>query len=312
MTTDKLVGTLSPKRLSVWKRITKEAQEGRISLAVESMLKEHAQSGMPSNQLTDMVDNIVFGGSMASEEAKKVDSLSSDGEGALPVASEVPTCEVFVVRHGERLDEVPGNDWRKQCGERWFDPPLTKQGIAQAAYAAAVLQSQLCGHADTPFDVIYCSPLQRCVSTAALFSQAFGAPIKLVPGLAEAAAAMKGSLYKERCSKLLSMEELTSLCPSATFCDPDPLVEKYIGKKGQTCLGRVGQNHSRILVVSHREAIRDLAELTGIQGRIRTPYACIAQFTCANPGRSGEKWKYNGCVHPGGNPPVVSSPSSNN
>merc|ERR1719159_560747 len=109
-----------------------------------------------------------------------------------------------MVRHGERLDEVPGNDWRQQCQrcpERWFDPPLTDEGKRQAAYAASQLHSQV---GNMTFDVIQCSPLQRCVSTAAYFSQAFGVPIRLVAGLGECCAAMKGKQYQKRCDNLLS------------------------------------------------------------------------------------------------------------
>jgi hypothetical protein len=33
--------------------------------------------------------------------------------------------EVVILRHGERLDEAPGNTFYKDQPKRWFDPPLT-------------------------------------------------------------------------------------------------------------------------------------------------------------------------------------------
>jgi broad specificity phosphatase PhoE len=38
---------------------------------------------------------------------------------------------IYIVRHGERLDEAPGNNWRHEHGGRWFDPPITAAGELQ-------------------------------------------------------------------------------------------------------------------------------------------------------------------------------------
>lgn len=35
------------------------------------------------------------------------------------------SCELVIVRHGERLDEMPGNTFYADEPHRWFDPPLT-------------------------------------------------------------------------------------------------------------------------------------------------------------------------------------------
>ena len=81
--------------------------------------------------------------------------------------------EVWVVRHGERVDEVPGVRWDK-CGKTnptWFDPELTGRGHQHAAGVADALHGKF-GH-ECPFDVIYTSPLVRTVQTAEKFSEVF-------------------------------------------------------------------------------------------------------------------------------------------
>jgi len=180
-------------------------------------------------------------------------------------------------------------------------------GKCQAEYAAAELRLQL---PNKPFDVIYCSPLHRCVTTAEPFSETFGVPVKLVPGLGECCAALRGSSYKKLCGKLLALEELVQLHPNARFCDPDTVVDPYLTQTRQTCVGRLAQRSSRILVVTHREGIRDLAGLAGSQRTPRTSYGCIAHFVAAGAGTPKEKWTYNGYVHRGGNQPAISATQS--
>src|SRR5437762_3186676 len=52
---------------------------------------------------------------------------------------------LYLVRHGERLDAVPGNNFLQVCGNNWFNPPLTEIGKAQAKAAAKLLKSHLHG-----------------------------------------------------------------------------------------------------------------------------------------------------------------------
>lgn len=79
--------------------------------------------------------------------------------------------EVWVVRHGERVDEVPGVRWDK-CGKtnpQWFDPALTGLGHQHAAGVADAIRVKF--GPECPFDVIYTSPLVRTVQTAEKFSE---------------------------------------------------------------------------------------------------------------------------------------------
>ena len=90
--------------------------------------------------------------------------------------------EVWIVRHGERVDEVPGNTWIK-CGKKnrlWFDPALTAGGHVHAEKVASAFCDRFAGFAGDrhrpgldrapPFHAIYTSPLIRTVQTAEKFS----------------------------------------------------------------------------------------------------------------------------------------------
>merc|ERR1719204_90787 len=80
--------------------------------------------------------------------------------------------QLWLIRHGERMDEAGTKEamkWRKTVSrDRWFDPPLTKQGFEQAAGRGQSLVAQL-----APFKsdaqmyprFIYCSPLERTLGT---------------------------------------------------------------------------------------------------------------------------------------------------
>ena len=44
--------------------------------------------------------------------------------------------EVVLLRHAERVDETPERHaWAQQCGDRWWDPPLTDKGKRQSREA---------------------------------------------------------------------------------------------------------------------------------------------------------------------------------
>ena len=115
------------------------------------------------------------------------------------------TVAVFMVRHGERIDEcAAGASWREQAGDRWFDPPLTERGREQAATAARRLQDFLNQHRQQheqhlqndssksaigdiieidSFDAVYCSPLLRTLQTAEQFGKVLDIPVKPLAGM---------------------------------------------------------------------------------------------------------------------------------
>jgi len=214
------------------------------------------------------------------------------------------SCEVFLVRHGERVDEVRGAEhdaWLasiKNGNQQHFDPPLTMNGKAQAVSSARMLRAKLAGTA--PVDVIFSSPLQRCVCTAAPFAEAFGVPIQIVHGLGECCAALslRNTSSNSRWNRLLTMESLQRLCPGVSFVKVDSTKEAFL-ERDSTCLGRLAQGRPRIIAVSHRESIRHLASRrAGCSARLPTPYACIAVFRCIwlARARNSEQWRHEGFV----------------
>jgi|UniRef100_A0A914QSX0 broad specificity phosphatase PhoE len=69
------------------------------------------------------------------------------------------TRNLWVVRHGERVDKIDPN-WHKTAPRgAWDDPPITDKGIQQAKEVGKRLQ-------DEQIDYIFCSPFVRCLQTA--------------------------------------------------------------------------------------------------------------------------------------------------
>ena len=97
-------------------------------------------------------------------------------EGARAGASGMVRVRVWIVRHGQREDEVEGNDWGRTGASKdvWFDPPLTQAGGQHAQQVARRFQRymhQRQGSSSSPFHVIYSSPLLRALQTASAFAQ---------------------------------------------------------------------------------------------------------------------------------------------
>lgn len=210
-------------------------------------------------------------------------------------------CDVYVVRHGERLDEVAGKErdrWMKTCGNRNFDPPLTKRGKEQALSSARLLRAKL-GGLEAPFDVIHSSPLERCVSTAEAFAEVFQVPIRVVNGLGECCAALRATnkQAERRWGHVMTKREHEQLCPAAAFVEPDPVSDDYISAAA-TCAGRLAKGRERVLVVTHREGIRNLAsQRASVSGHVNTPYAGIGHFiVCRRAGSRGEAWTFRGIL----------------
>jgi len=261
---------------------------------------------MDLQRMKDKIENLSEGGApSAGQSSVQAPSVEASPEevASIPLAPDLApeqasVCEVWIVRHGERYDEVRGNDWMAQCGAvregeqpAWWDPPLTARGKTQAERSAAeLLATMTISHSVkvgcAPFDSVFCSPLQRCVSTAEPFSAYFGIPIQTVPGIAECCAALRGKMsssmawQRNAMSRALqTQEQLAALCPEATFVAADPTVESYLGAGGnESCPGRLAHGKARILIVTHREGIRDLTQIAGNR-TWKTPYCCIAKFT---------------------------------
>jgi hypothetical protein len=273
--------------------------------------------------------------------------------------------EVVLLRHAERVDETSERDeWARNCGDRYWDPPITQRGLRQSRDAGEEL---LLGHARRPFSCIYVSPCLRTVQTAAELAQVLGLPLRCAPGLAECAAAVtqKGiasfrpvtaSAVANGCGcgrgrgagtalaataeppprpsrpapRFLTEAELALHCPEGTrFLARDDTYEGFfacaarlaaaerdaliwdaaLGSMGaasaasgsdsavaaaasgsEAASGSTGAAASpsvRVLMVTHREGIRDLCTLAGSPHR-RTPYCCAVLYALdATPAAAG-------------------------
>ncbi|CAD6193064.1 unnamed protein product [Caenorhabditis auriculariae] len=87
---------------------------------------------------------------------------------------------IWVVRHGERVDHVIKN-WRNtpDC-VRWDDPPLSERGLRQADEVGKFLASE-------PIEHVFTSPFTRCVqTTSSILANFHDAPnVRVEPGFGE-------------------------------------------------------------------------------------------------------------------------------
>uniref|UniRef100_A0A915AIU4 Uncharacterized protein n=1 Tax=Parascaris univalens TaxID=6257 RepID=A0A915AIU4_PARUN len=87
---------------------------------------------------------------------------------------------IWVVRHGQRIDNID-NTWAMRAPRgAWDDPPLTPRGQQQARECGQRLARER-------IDAILCSPFVRCVQTATSISSAHPShpSIYIEPGICE-------------------------------------------------------------------------------------------------------------------------------
>mmetsp|Transcript_68 Transcript_68/g.136 ORF Transcript_68/g.136 Transcript_68/m.136 type:complete len:272 (-) Transcript_68:892-1707(-) len=185
--------------------------------------------------------------------------------------SDGPRPTLWMVRHGERIDETSAAmQWLASTPQsRMFDPPLTEAGAEQAAAAAKTLL----GHTRKPAfgNFIYSSPMARCLRTASVVAEATGTSVRVVPGLGACAAAGRRGVMK---LDLLSEEEMRELCPQMVAFEIEaPQHFEDACHWVADVRAAEDDNAQDVLVVTHREGIRDLALI-----HQRLPYCAIARF----------------------------------
>lgn len=202
------------------------------------------------------------------------------------------TNEVWHVRHGQRCDEVRGEErkaWMRSPRHMkggWFDPFLTCHGHAQASQAGLFLKSlPFNQQPGKSFDIVYTSPLIRAVQTAVCISQGLGnLPLQVVPGLASCTAALCRIGYENAEASLMTDAEIGVTFPGVTVVPRDPLAPtsfsgavEWLAAKASETKETGGDDDddgcSRVLAVGHREGTKAMA------GRIvPTPHCCIGIF----------------------------------
>lgn len=194
-------------------------------------------------------------------------------EGTSTESGQPEKTRVYIVRHGERLDEVPDNTWyREQCAKshgRTYDPPLTDQGKKQAQGAAKFISTKA-----LEVDVLYTSSLIRCVSTAAIIASDLKLKVVAFDALAECAAAVRERSLAG--TALASDQELVTLVQEgdATFLHRHASpASRFRQALVELCERHAGRT---LLICAHREAIRDLLAEQG--GTARLGYCAVAGF----------------------------------
>ena len=239
---------------------------------------------------------------------------------------------VFLVRHGQRIDETAaGRAWQAANADRWFDPPLTDEGRRQAGDAAEQLKSFIRGKGAAifaPFSRVYTSPLLRTLQTAEQFGAVLQLPVTPAPGIATCTAAFKR--HGARGCPLLGTARARAACAGIAHVEEfDPAYDGTAelgtdgGCDGAGCDSFVGtvarlarregaafaaaqqaaattsasgssggagggerQRIPSVLVVTHREGLRDLSQLTG-NPFVKTKYCCIGLFGYFSYGEGG-------------------------
>ena len=145
-----------------------------------------------------------------------------------PVGPPPAAARVWIVRHGQRADEVSFAELAEREEEieaatglrpRDGDAPLTAEGTRQAAAAGALLRA-LAEEAGIRFTGgVYTSPFRRTAQTAAPIAAALGLPLIPCLGLGSCAAYVKkrglSRLYRD--GYFLQSEQLATLCPGGDW-----------------------------------------------------------------------------------------------
>lgn len=142
-------------------------------------------------------------------------SKSSSSRRREKITTTTTTRRVWIVRHGERVDEVD-KLWTTKNPKIYHDPPLTKRGQEQAMKVANFLGSF---EGKVKFDLIYCSPLMRAIQTAEQISNVLSIPVCVNNGLGYFAAAT--ALYKAhnkgKTPAFVEIQEIVKQCPLGNF-----------------------------------------------------------------------------------------------
>lgn len=203
----------------------------------------------------------------------------------------MPTRRVILVRHAERADEAPLEDigsvpWSRTT--RLYDPPLTRRGEEQARIAAKYIGDMFKVHSGETglydFSAVHTSQLLRCTQTAAAVSRELGGvPLRVNAGLASCAKWCRIAAALGREVKLASVTELAEAVADieievARYVRPSPrhACRKFVETLED--LARQQRDNGALLVVTHREGIRQLDRIAGEVRKMAMPYCVVHEY----------------------------------
>jgi len=151
--------------------VTVREKGGRDSA---KLLKEHRSQSPPTEDTPREYQQPVSGATSTTSSAQPSPAKGSNGhgqadsepgEGAESLPTQTCAQSMWVMRHGEREDEV-NEEW-EATSDRPYDPPLTTKGRSQAYERGRVLARALLATKSENTCVVVSSPFLRCVQTSA-------------------------------------------------------------------------------------------------------------------------------------------------
>lgn len=224
---------------------------------------------------------------------EELEGLSDEQPSQSQRESSLNLSELMIIRHGERADQVPEHPWNLAEKARRKDPPLTDLGRYQARSVG--LRLRMSG---VKAKVIYSSPLQRCLETACEIAHQLKLPIKVVVPLA------KPCNYFRKCAvggiapQFAPPEEAEGILKDIhsdvelldfQLDDGSTSRETMEQLAAQACQEQPDESCPQTIIVSHCEALKEMARATGLKERMHVPFCGVAVFELEG-GVGGVTW----------------------
>ena len=156
---------------------------------------------------------------------------------------------VWIARHGNRLDFV-NPEWFNTAARR-YDPPLSEDGLVQAAELGQRLKSENISH-------IFASPFLRTIQTASEVAKVLQLPIKLEAGLGE----WRNSKWMSEPPELQTQKFLAAKYPAIDWSYQSYIHPQYPETKAElnqrakkTIEQLVAEFSENILIVGHGASV---------------------------------------------------------
>jgi broad specificity phosphatase PhoE len=277
--------------------IVADNTESDISMGALSVLRGLAQHLGISDSLSDddirAVDYKIMTLPIPGDQSSKFWSFHARRGGRLQPKKRPATVNVFVTRHGARIDNGSDSDtqWlRKAAHGRRNDAHLSPSGHQAALELAADLVRRQEKDGIT-LDHIVSSPFVRCIETANAVAEAIDRTIKVEPGIAEVGSSA---------SQMASQTELEAQFPRI---DPDyspvmprdelPKSEWSDGAAAYRAAKVAKQVHSslggNVLFIGHGASCLGLVQAFGAEGYVG--YCSLSHFQWTSDGTKGGTWR---------------------
>ena len=180
---------------------------------------------------------------------------------------------LYLIRHGERLDETDRSAWKKKLktyegkcknmNHRIADVCITEKGHREAEEMALYISSTKAKELEG-IPCIYVSRLQRAIQTAYPLALKLGLPLMVSSGISTCALCVRKCIEKSMRFEFFKLDELQSMCKGVELIDVDdkyhPLhvPTKSWRKAIETIAMRSDELQKPLIIVGHRELNRNV------------------------------------------------------